>query len=392
MVDVTKILNQISTAPSEKEAFNAWLGMEDALTFLKDNALQDEFVAYAAMPFTFMHAILVPAPSVTPPNIDDLMAWNFNATTSWGIAITFSEPRSASISPPLDHTGSNTLNGGEQLVFARSFEGRPSEKHYHEILQKFAHVFDLHFLEGRNAYCRLDKHGDVEDVIRIVTVPAKGDEYGGTVVTFERTVLDEYLALTDSAIVRTFDFTRYRHLHFGGWSGQHDPLCTKEDDLFYRSHFEPGHASYIRGYQIVRCLISKESVIERFDPTAKEELQYASFIAHDWKNRVVREISCAPGQTANYFTKSELPFELSPAFFKPDVLLKYKADSEKYRLEDRSISCRGAWHLQTYDVNEAGQVHTYLVYLRNLPYEEQLYWKSYNPNYAWLNPLNGKAI
>ena len=43
-----------------------------------------------------------------------------------------------------------------------------------------------------------------------------------------------------------------------------------------------------------------------------------------------------------------------------------------------SISCRGTWSLQTYDINDAGQVHTYLVYLRYLPYEEQLYWKSYN--------------
>lgn len=69
---------------------------------------------------------------------------------------------------------------------------------------------------------------------------------------------------------------------------------------------------------------------------------------------------------------------MSPAFFKPEVLVKYKTDSEKYRLLGRSISCRGAWSLQTYDINDAGQVHTYLVYLRHLPYEEQLYWKSYN--------------
>jgi hypothetical protein len=59
-------------------------------------------------------------------------------------------------------------------------------------------------------------------------------------------------------------------------------------------------------------------------------------------------------------------------------LLKYKADSEKYQISERSIACRGTWHLQTYDINEAGQVHTYLVYLKNLPYQEQLYWKSFN--------------
>ncbi len=81
---------------------------------------------------------------------------------------------------------------------------------------------------------------------------------------------------------------------------------------------------------------------------------------------------------ANYFTASDLPFEMSPAFFRPDVLLKYKGDSEKYRLEDRSITCRNAWHLETYDINDAGQVHTYLIYLQRLPYDEQLYWKSYN--------------
>ena len=28
--------------------------------------------------------------------------------------------------------------------------------------------------------------------------------------------------------------------------------------------------------------------------------------------------------------------------------------------------------------HDAGQVHTYIVYLRNLPYEEQLYWKAHN--------------
>ena len=124
--------------------------------------------------------------------------------------------------------------------------------------------------------------------------------------------------------------------------------------------------------------MSKEVVAEEFHPGSRKKSQYASFIAHDWKNKTVKEISCAPGATANYFTQSDLPFELSPAFFRPEVLAKYKADSEKYRLDQTTLSCRGTWSLQTYDVNEEGQVHTYLVYLRNLPYEEQLHWKAHN--------------
>jgi hypothetical protein len=69
---------------------------------------------------------------------------------------------------------------------------------------------------------------------------------------------------------------------------------------------------------------------------------------------------------------------LSPAFFRPEVLLKYKADRDKYTVGERDVSCRAAWHLQGIDVNEAGQVHAYIRDLRQLPYAEQLHWLSFN--------------
>lgn len=34
--------------------------------------------------------------------------------------------------------------------------------------------------------------------------------------------------------------------------------------------------------------------------------------------------------------------------------------------------------MKTYDFNDAGQVHTLICYLGNLPYDEQLYWRSFN--------------
>ena len=199
----------MSYPPQGKEAFDDWLQMGSALAFLRDNTEQYELVVYASSRSTFIHAILVPASSVNPPNTDDLMSWNCGADSSWGVTVQFSQPRSVWISPPLDHTGSNTLNRGEQLVFLRYFEGRHGKKSYYEILQKFTHVFDLHFVEERNAYCRLDEHGDLEDVIRIVEKAGKGEEFGENVVAVNRDVLDEYLVLTDSVIVRTFDFTRW---------------------------------------------------------------------------------------------------------------------------------------------------------------------------------------
>jgi len=378
MTNILGELNQLSTAPSQERDFNAWLELKDAVGFMNRNVLQDEFVVYASMPHVFVHAILVPTSLTNPLDVEDLMCWDCNATSSWGVAITFSEPRSIYISSPLADARSKTLRAGEQMVFARRFEGRVGRRNYYEILQKITQVLNIHFLPERSAYCRLDKNGDIEDVIRFLEVSGKGEDFIGSAVTFKRSLLDQYLALTGSTIIRTFDFTRFRPSHFGGWHKSHENQYVTEGALSYRVHVEPHHASYMRGFQVVHPVIAKETVIDNFDPTATVEKRYASFIAHDWKNKIVTEISCAPRRTANYFTQSDLPFELSPAFFRPEVLLKYKSDSEKYRLEDRSISCRSTWHLETYDINDAGQVHTYLVYLRGLPYEEQLYWKSFN--------------
>ena len=50
--------------------------------------------------------------------------------------------------------------------------------------------------------------------------------------------------------------------------------------------------------------------------------QYVDFVAHDWRNGRVSTISTDPCATTNYFQtdNNSLPFELSPAFFKPEVL------------------------------------------------------------------------
>jgi hypothetical protein len=112
-------------------------------------------------------------------------------------------------------------------------------------------------------------------------------------------------------------------------------------------------------------------------PRAK---QYVEFIARDWRNNRVTKISTDPVATTNYFEAKEnsLPHELSPAFFRPEVLLKYKGDCDKYTIGPRDIHCRAAWSLRGYDVNEAGQIQAYICDLRDLPHSEQLHWASHN--------------
>ena len=85
MQDAITRLRQISVAPSEKSAFDTWLEMKDALAFLADNAQENEFVVYATVGHTYMHAIVVPATLLNPPDNNDLMSWNCNASplTAW---------------------------------------------------------------------------------------------------------------------------------------------------------------------------------------------------------------------------------------------------------------------------------------------------------------------
>lgn len=358
--------------------FDRWIALDDAVGLLRADLGLDQFVLYATVADIFVHAVLVPSRLLKSPDFDDLLNWSGNPYSSWGRTYSFS-PRRAWITSPLHGFPSRTIARGEQLVFARDFEGYPARGHYIELLQRLVHVFGLHYLDSHNAYCRLDRHGDLEEVANVYVVDDPTDIAAGTIVTINRRLLDEYMTLTNSTAVRMFDITRTKPDSMVNWSNSGDEERQVDNDLIYAKHVQVG-ASYMRGVQLIASQMSRKEAARGDWVTDDEPKQYATFIINDWRNGGnVREVSCAPAASANYFQPpSDLPFELSPAFFRPEVLLKYKADSEKYRLEDRSISCRNSWYLKTYDINEAGQVHTYLCYLRDLPYQEQLYWKSYS--------------
>jgi hypothetical protein len=379
MSGVIDTLKKISTVPvpASSSEFEAWIEQAETVHFLDQNTRETELVVFACLNHILLQAVLVPSDQLDPPNMDDLQKWDL-ISDGWGINYHLSgEDPTVWITRPLESAGSKALIRGEKLVFSRSFEGHDDKKSYIEFLQKFVLIFDLHFVSHKNAYCRLDEHGDLEEVIRITEIPAVKGGWNGRVVTVDRRLLDDYMLLTSSALVRLFDFTLFDPSNFSGWGDGRKERSVTNEEYGYRITVQAGVGSYMRGVQIVRSSETMEKLHNRLTKHY-EEKQYASFIAHDWKNKRLSEISCGPGHTANYFTKSHLPFEITPAFFRPEILLKYKADPQKYKLDERSIDCRGSWHLQTYDINEAGQVHTYLIYLRNLPYEEQLYWRSFN--------------
>ena len=371
-------LEAISRIPDSES--NSWLvDAEGSIEFLRRNAENDEIVIYASTKCALIHGFLALKRRLTPDKISELQHSNIPMPdNSWRIQQVWGGGRGHRmyLEPPLVSVA-ESLAGGEKLIFRRTFTGVSRGPTPIELSQKLVHSLDLYFVPERNAYCRLDSRGDIEDVIKIIRLNQDSDWDSIDVVTIQREELDKFMALSKTCLVLRFDFTRVRWGSFAGW-GEIGRYSKSDVDLYYHGGGNR-QGSYCNGVTVVRPQVTVADLVRKWkaeDDHSKRK--YATFKIYDRKNGVNVETSCAPECLANYFQESDLPWEISPAFFHPEVLHRFKADPEKYTLEDRSISCRNAWYLKTYDINEAGQIHTYIGYLADLPYEEQVYWQSFN--------------
>lgn len=267
------------------------------------------------------------------------------------------------------------------LVFGRSIEGVPDPTYY-EIAQEYTHVAAIHWRPERHAYSRIDHQGNWEDVISVST--RDGTDWFD-LVSFQRQSLELHLIAMNAVLVRTFDFTILRDPSspFYDRSCRAERMVRQGTGLYYREVFIADDFGHFRGVQIVRPRLTRDEVEQLAkkgyiaDPSESEPVE---FVVYDWRNDRVATVSTDPSTTTNYFVSDQntLPFHTSPASFRPEVLTKYKADSDKYTVREGSISCRAVWCLRSCWVNDAGQVCSYICDLRDLPYEEQLHWALHN--------------
>jgi hypothetical protein len=263
----------------------------------------------------------------------------------------------------------------QPIFFYRSFDGYDkNEKNYYEILQDLLHVSDVHWVESKNAYCLINDVGDIEEKIVFI------NKNGVKCILANRNLLEQYMGHGNYSLLRFFEVKRY--FTNPDW-GNHDLediiLASEDKNTFIR------HSPYIdkknltKSFDLARGsnLICARHTVHELEELEKNR-KYESFIIQDWKNNKEIEWSSSPDELDSYFVDTGKPLQTSPVFFNPDVLLKYKIEPEKYEFNESYISCRGAWSLRTYDLNEVGQVHTYICYLGDLPYKEQLHWKQYN--------------
>ena len=372
-------ITRIDSLPTEQEEYAEWIKAEPHLAFLRENAQSDELVVYANAGYTVVDSIVVPNDVLTRMAPADLDQWHFDSHHSIASYVYEGGRDDVWIERGV-RRGYDGHQNGTQLVFLRTFDGWDGPgRNYIELNPEYTHITDIHWRAEKRAYCHFDGHGDLEPVVSITTREDKGSEM--TLVTFKWEPLEKYLSVADAVLVRRFDFTLLRRDQFGGWGQAPSENIRESSDMFYHRKVLPGYAAYTTGRQIIRPRRPKEEIHGSIkDWGEPKDRKYAEFLAYDWRNGRTTRISTAPGETANYFNAKDnsMPYELSPAFFRPEVLSKYKTDRDKYTVRERDVTCRAAWYLRGIDVNEAGQVHAYICDLRELPYEEQLHWLSYN--------------
>ena len=377
---IARAINALEATPETDQENPSWLRAEGHLNILRQNSRDTEVILFACSKTTFIHAVITKESDVTHPDHNDLLDWTSSpfrgrAGYSWGLGTDTVRLEFSDSSPQ-----PRTMKNSQNLVFGLQLEGLDEAYHY-ELLQEFAHATRILWREEQRAYCRIDENGDFEPVVSITN---PDDTAKATLITCKREPLEQYIEATGNTLVRFFDFTMVRKGMFHSWSDGTRERKTESEHLFYDQCITPAGNAWTKGTQLLPITTPREDLFRSITefPSQRTGRQYASFIALDWRNGTVTEISTDREHTANYFNAETnlLPFAVSPAFFRPEVISKYKADRDKYTIDEQSrfISCRGAWHLKSYSVNEAGQVHAYICDLRNLPYQEQLHWKSHN--------------
>lgn len=258
------------------------------------------------------------------------------------------------------------------LIFNRFFEGFKNTN-YLEVLQDIVHFEDLHWIAEKNAFCQINEVGDIYEAIYIE------QKENHKLAVINRKLLDKFLLYNKSFLLRFFDINKT--VDKGKFT--YDLEETKvEIEKLRDNTFKAKYTLCIgkeedSSYGLTRA-IDLYSVTSTIEDMENEDRKFESFIINDFRNNRVTE--CSTDRTAydSYFENNGLPFSTSPAFFKPEVLDKYKADPDKYVIEGRLIRCIGGWSIRSLDINDEGQVHVLLCDLATLPHLEQLHWKMYN--------------
>lgn len=356
--------------PSSQKEFDDWLKLKNIIPFLEKELNDEYIILYAFSKYLFLHSILIPNIKYEDDEIKNMIEWSGNPFTTWSILKSSS---SYELHKPYNPLRCN-LNF-EQIIFGRQFEGVKNYECYYEINQKVYHALDLHFIPERKAWCKLDSNGDINEYIKEINIHLSNSNILN-IIYINKELFSQYTLSTNQILLRMIDCYAFGD-NFHGWGNNLHHINIDTGITYGKIGYNMPIGSYFRGIQLINLDSISLNLIEKEN---NENLEFVELIINDLKHQKISTVSCNPDKLDTYFVDTGKPLGMSPAFFNAEVLRKYKSDTEKYTIKNRSIECRGTWYLKSFDINDVGQVSVYLVDFNKLPYKEQLHWKQYNEN------------
>ena len=260
----------------------------------------------------------------------------------------------------------------EPLVIDRVFHGmRPD---YVEISEEFRFFHRLYHDRKTNQFIKINDDG-TEHLVAVI-------EPG--LVKIRLKEIRQFLAIKEVHLAILFDCREHSSLTLAELglkeegARQRDGLCCWA--LNYGDLGDIGSSrafSRLLGKRFIPPLPKEKSGFWGF--AGEEPKKCVDFIIGVDQNGNEILHASDEGQLSNYFGANPgRPNYLTPVHFRKSVLDKYYQQPGKYSVEDGYLRCGGLWGM-TMDNHHEDQVVAWLGDLgRDLPYEEQLHWRSNN--------------
>lgn len=263
-------------------------------------------------------------------------------------------------------------SGVEPLVIDREFYGiRPN---YKEISEEFRLFHRLYHNRKEDSYYKINDAGN-EELVAIVE-PQR--------IQIRLKEIRQFLAVKEMHLAILFDCREHSSYSVENLGLQQSPGRQRNELLclaLYYGNFSGigNHRAFSRliGKRLIPPLPKEKSGFWGF--AAEEPKKYVDFIIGIDKNGHEITYTSNPDCLDNYFgANPSEPHYLTPVHFRKQVLDKYYQQPGRFCVEDGLLRCGGLWSM-TMDNHHDDRVVAWLGDLgRDLPYEEQLYWRSHN--------------
>lgn len=263
-------------------------------------------------------------------------------------------------------------DGVEPLVIYRDFHGLRED--YQEISEEFRLFHRLYHDRKQDQYIKIDDSGN-EHVIAVVEANR---------VQIRLLEIRQFLAIKEMHLAVMLDCREHSDVTL-------EELGLKKRTKETHERSCNGLLNYTLGYGDFEGLTKKRAyslVLGKrlIPPLPKEKSGFWGFSQREPKKCV--EFMLSQDDDGNPVTSASDPDRLganagqpnylTPVHFRKQVLDKYYQQPSKYSVEDGYLRCGRLWGM-TIDNHHQDHVVAWLGDLgRDLPYEEQLHWRSYN--------------